>query len=143
MEPKTDRAGREVALPVAAVAGLRRFRQEQATRRLALGPGWAALDLVCERGDGRPLDPDAFTHAFKRLATRVGLDPQMRLHDTRHGVATTLLGKGVHPAIASAVLGHASPAFTMSCYQHVLDGMTATAATALGEALAHGSLGNG
>jgi integrase len=143
MEPKTDRARREIALPPAAVARLRRYRQEQAARRLALGPGWAGLDLVCERGDGQPFDPDAFTHAFKRLAARAGLDPRTRLHDSRHGVATTLLSKGVHPAIASAVLGHASPAFTMSVYQHVLDGMTATAAAALGEALADGSLANG
>jgi integrase len=131
MEPKTDRARREVALTAPTVERLRRYRQEQTTRRLALGPGWTDLDLVCDRGDGGPLDPDAFTRGFKRLAARAGLDPRTRLHDCRHGVATTMLAKGVHPAIASAVLGHASPAFTMSVYQHVLDGMTAQAADAL------------
>ena len=131
LEPKTDRARREIALTASAVERLRRHRQEQATRRLALGPGWTDLDLVCDRGDGKPLDPDAFTRAFKRFAKQVGLDPRTRLHDARHGVATTMLGQGVHPAIASAVLGHASPAFTMSVYQHVLDGMTAQAADAL------------
>lgn len=52
----------------------------------------------------------------------------------RHGVATTLLERGVHPAIASAMLGHASTSFTMSTYQHVLDGMTDRAASALDEA---------
>jgi hypothetical protein len=36
----------------------------------------------------------------------------------------------------STVLGHSSPAFTMSFYQHVTDGMTEQAATALGAALA-------
>jgi integrase len=41
----------------------------------------------------------------------------------------------VHPAIASAVLGHASPAFTMNAYQHVLDSMTERAADAIAEAL--------
>ncbi len=58
----------------------------------------------------------------------------MRLHDVRHGVATALLGEGVHPAIASALLGHASPAFTMSRYQHMLDQMTVQAAAALDRA---------
>jgi integrase len=60
----------------------------------------------------------------------------VRLHDVRHGVATTLLERGVHPAIASAVLGHSSPAFTMGTYQHVLDGMTEVAAEALAAAFA-------
>jgi integrase len=49
--------------------------------------------------------------------------------------ATTLLEKRVHPAIASAVLGHSSTAFTMNTYQHVLDGMTQAAADAIDEAL--------
>ncbi len=59
----------------------------------------------------------------------------MRLHDVRHGVATVLLERGVHPAIASALLGHASPSFTMAVYQHVNDNMTAKAAAELDAAL--------
>jgi integrase len=46
-----------------------------------------------------------------------------------------MLQEGVHPAIASAVLGHSSPAFTMRVYQHVTDGMTEQAAAALERAL--------
>ena len=57
-----------------------------------------------------------------------------RLHDLRHGVATALLEQKVHPGIASALLGDSSPAFTMSQYQHVLDGMTDQAAGALDQA---------
>lgn len=45
----------------------------------------------------------------------------------RPAFATTLLEQGEHPAVASAVLGHSSPAFTMSVYQHVLDSMGAQA----------------
>lgn len=55
----------------------------------------------------------------------------VHLHDVRHAVATEMLGQGVHPDIASTFLGHSSPAFTMSAYQHVLDGMTDKAAAAL------------
>lgn len=136
MEPKTDGARREVALTGPTIERLRRHRQEQAARRLAFGPSWHDGDLVCDRGDGLPLDPDAFSHAFKRLAVAAGVDCRTRLHDVRHAVATTMLEGSVHPAIASAVLGHASPAFTMSVYQHVLDGMTAVAASAVEDALA-------
>lgn len=141
VEPKTDRARREISLPVIAVERLRRHRTEQAARRLELGPAWVDHGLVSERGDGRPLDPDDYSGAFKRLAKAAGMPPAMRLHDLRHGVATALLEQGVHPAIASAVLGHSSPAFTMSTYQHVLDGMTDRAAAALDEAFGTGTDG--
>ena len=66
------------------------------------------LGLFCDRGDGGPLHPDSFSRAFKRLA-KAGISPKARLHDARHAVATTLLTQGVHPAITSAALGHASP----------------------------------
>ncbi len=134
-QPKTDRARREIGLPRFALEPLRQYRAAQVARRLALGPAWVDLDLVCDRGDGAPIHPDSFTHAFKKLAAKVGIPAGARLHDTRHGVATALLAQGLHPAITSASLGHASPAFTMSTYQHVLDGMGAQAAAALDAAL--------
>ena len=59
-----------------------------------------------------------------------GLDPKTRLHDCRHAVATMMLEQGVHPAVASSVLGHSSVAFTMDTYQHVVDQMTDQAAAA-------------
>ena len=123
-EPKTDRARREITLTQLAVVRLRSWRAEQVARRLRLGAAWADLDLVCDRGDGGPVDPDAFGKAFRRIAKEAGLSPETRLHDLRHAVATTLLDRGVHPAIASAVLGHASTSFTMDTYSHVIESMT-------------------
>jgi integrase len=134
-QPKTDRARREIGLPRFALEPLRQHRAAQLVRRMALGPAWVDLGLVCDRGDGGPIHPDSFTHAFKKLAAKVGIPAGARLHDTRHGVATALLSQGLHPAITSASLGHASPAFTMSTYQHVLDGMGSQAAAALDAAL--------
>ena len=63
-----------------------------------------------------------------------GLDPQTQLHDCRHAVATMLLEQGVHPAVASPVLGHSSVAFTIDTYQHVVDLMTDQAASSLANA---------
>lgn len=52
----------------------------------------------------------------------------------RHAAATTMMERGVHPAVVSKTLGHASEGFTMSVYGHVRDEMLDQAATALGEA---------
>ncbi len=138
--PKTARGRRSVALPQFVLEALRAHRRDQMKRRLAMGPGWQDQDLVFDRGDGGPFDPDSFTHGFRKIARRAGV-PHARLHDMRHAFATTLLHKGVHPAIASAILGHATPGFTMRVYQHVVEGMDLQAAEAIDEAFASGTEG--
>jgi integrase len=148
-KPKSQRSTRDIDLAPAVIARLKIHKQEQAARRLMLGPAWhqdfdlamerqqagQEFDLVCERGDGHPLYPDSFSEAFKRLANKAGLSPRLRLHDVRHGVATLMLAGDIHPGIASAMLGHASPAFTMRRYQHVLPGMTEKASNFVADAL--------
>ena len=119
-ELKTDEARRTVGLMPVVVERLRQHRKDQIARRLALGEGWddSFGDVVCDRGNGRPIDPDRFTKSFKRLAAEAGLDPKTTLHDLRHAVLTQL-GRGkVHPLIVSAIAGHSDPAFTMRVYQH-------------------------
>ena len=140
---KTKQARRQVQLPPFALERVRRHRRDQLRRRTALGPEWRdpvdergePLAMVCDRGDGSPLYPDSFSSAFKRLARQAGLHPATRLHDLRHAVATELGRQGVHPVIVSAVLGHASPAFTIAVYQHAWQDGPAEAAAALQAAL--------
>jgi integrase len=140
---KTKRSRRVGQLPPFALERIRRHRRGQLKRRIGLGRGWhdpldeegRPVALVCERGDGSFLYPDSFSSAFKRLAHRAGLHPSTRLHDVRHAVATELGRQGVHPVIVSAVLGHASPAFTIAVYQHAWQEGPAEAAEALEAAL--------
>jgi hypothetical protein len=49
----------------------------------------------------------------------------------RHAVATELGRRGVQPVIVSAVLGHASPSFTIAVYQHAWQEGPSEAAAAL------------
>jgi integrase len=114
---KTSHATRTVPLPEFAVARLRAHRAEQAERRLALGPGWVEYDLVVDDGTGGPLDPDLFSHTFRRhIAPAAGVD--CNLHALRHAFATRLARSGLHPVETSEILGHASASFTANVYQH-------------------------
>jgi len=135
--PKTDRARRTISLPPFAVEALRLWRREQTERRLLIGEAWNDADVVVDRGDGRPLDPAEFSHAFGRLCSRLGFEG-VRLHDLRHSFATSLLTAGVHPKVVSEALGHASVAFTMDTYQHVLPTMGDQVAAAIETALGRG-----
>jgi integrase len=134
VDQKTARARRTVVLPATAREKVRAWKKTQAELLLRHGVRQTAQTLLCTDPVSQPLDPDAFTHAAKRFARAAGIG-QARLHDSRHGVATQLLAQGVHPGIASAVLGHADPGFTMRVYQHVLDGMAEQAAEAMERAL--------
>jgi integrase len=72
---------------------------------------------VFDRGDGRPIDPDASGKAFRRARTAVDLD-DVSLHDIRHGFASSLISAGTNPRVMSDLLGHATVAFTLATYVH-------------------------
>ena len=115
--PKTDRVIREVPLPAFAVERLKRHRADQRERRVHLGPAWHDTDLVCDRGNGEPHDPDSFSHAVSRIAMGAGMDG-VHAHSLRHGVATMLAKSGTPAYVTSKVLGHSSVHFTANVYTH-------------------------
>jgi len=129
--PKTPKSRRTIPLAPSLVAVLRAHRAAQAARRLALGSGWEDGDLVCERGDGGPVHPDAMTAAFRRLAAKARLPLGARLHDLRHALAVALMLERVPLKGVSATLGHASESFTAGAYQHVVDELQDQVVTAL------------
>lgn len=135
LETKTETSERTFTISGTLLSRLTTARRDHVSRRVALGPTWRDLDLVCDRGDGGPLDPDAFSHGFARAVEAVGLPKGTRLHDLRHAVATTLLAQSVDAKIVSAMLGHSTVAFTQDQYQHVLKEMTDPAAAAMDAAL--------
>ena len=51
----------------------------------------------------------------------------MRFHDLRHGAASILLAKGVHP-LGVEMLGHSTIALTMNVYSHVIPELQGEAA---------------
>jgi len=66
-------------------------------------------------------------HYFKPLLESALL-PAIRLYDLRHTAATLSLAAGVFPKVISEQLGHASVAFTLDVYSHVLPHMQDAAA---------------
>lgn len=131
--PKTKQSVRQVPIPAFAVERLRIHKADQARRRLVLGKDWHDHDLVCDHGDGRPLDPMSFTHAFARIADEVGLG-KVRLHDLRHAIGTSLAKSGTPLTVTSRLLGHTSTAFTAQTYQHADEEMIERAARGLEDA---------
>lgn len=130
VEPKTARSRRTIRLPKYAVEALTAYRTEQREHLLRLGIRLDRSTLVVHRGAGEPVLPPSFSKWFRRTTQRLGMKGT-RLHDVRHAVATELMRRGVHAKVASAVLGHASEAFTLKQYTHLTEDLTALGADAL------------
>ena len=61
-----------------------------------------------------------------------------RFHDLRHTFASLMLLRGAKPKVISEALGHASVAFTMDIYSHIIEGMQSEAMALLDEVLPAG-----
>ncbi len=85
------------------------------------------MDLVFTTASGQPISADYLARNFKTILERAGL-PRFRLYDLRHTAATLALAAGVPPKVVSEQLGHASTAFTLDTYAHVLPHMQDEAA---------------
>ena len=81
------------------------------------------------RPDGKSYLPNSLTHAFDKLARRVGLPPGFRFHDLRHTAATLALLAGTDLKTVSVLLGHSGTAKTADLYAHALEQQDRHAAT--------------
>ncbi len=118
--PKTRGSVRRLALDEATVAILAAHRCRHAEAAATCGvslPGNAFV--FSHEPDGSvPWKPGYVSLKFRRLRHSVGLD-QVRLHDLRHFVATTLLGAGVDLQTVAGRLGHAGGGrTTLAVYSH-------------------------
>lgn len=130
---KTTNSRRTIDLDPRTVAVVRAWRRHQLEQKMSTGRR-GDDEFVFTRPDGGPIHPDFFSQSWDRLMRDSGIR-RIRLHDLRHTHATILLKAGVPVKVVSERLGHSSPAFTMTVYQHVLPGMQADAAAAFSAAV--------
>ena len=121
-EPKSPHSRRRLDLTPSLSLFLRQYRIDRQAERLLLGKPLTEDDLLFSNLDGAPLDPGTLTHNFVKTARRAGLQ-RVRFHDLRHTCASLMLLAGIHPKIVSEMLGHASVAFTLDVYSHVVGGL--------------------
>ena len=107
---------------------------------MLMGADWVETGFVFSTPSGHGLNPETVSQAFERLvaprrkSTEEEIEsrpPRIRFHDLRHTHATHLLAAGVNIKVVSERLGHASVAFTLDTYAHVMPGQQAVAAAAV------------
>lgn len=136
-EPKTKGSSRRVSMTPKLALFLRQYKAQREVLYLERGKVLGLDDLVFANDKGKPFDPCTLTHNFSRIVRRAGLGG-VRFHDLRHTFASIMLMKGAKPKVISEALGHASVAFTMDVYSHILSGMQEEAMALLDEVLPSG-----
>ena len=127
---KSAYSDRQLVIDEITATVLNAWRKAQLAERLAWGSAWTDSGRVFTREDGTPLRPGWISVGFGALAKRADLPP-VRLHDLRHGTASTLLAAGQPAKVIGEMLGHATVAFTMDVYTEVADELADAAAAAL------------
>lgn len=139
-QPKSPHSRRQVALPQSLVAQLEELRTRQEEQRGMLGTAFTDDVFVFAHADGKPFGYHSVSKEFAHVMDKAGL-PHIRFHDLRHTHATLLLRAGVHGKVVSERLGHASVAFTLDTYSHVLPGLQENAAEKL-DTMIRGNVSN-
>ena len=110
--PKRKKSVREIELPAPLLAELRLWR-------LQCPPN--PLDLVFVNSLGRPTCRQDKRDRLKAACKRAGVKP-VTLHNLRHSYASHQLIDGTSPLEVSKLMGHSSPAVTLSIYAHWIKG---------------------
>ena len=135
-DTKRVRSRRLVKLQTWVVELLRRMKDK--TQAAGETCDTAFADLIFTTAHGDPISEEYLVKRdFKPLLREAGL-PDIRLYDLRHTSATLALTVGVAPKVVSEQLGHASAAFTLDTYSHVLPHMQDEAAAKMEAALTNG-----
>src|SRR5262249_38747029 len=97
--------------------------------------------LIFRTPRGKPIhERNLVQRVFKPLLRRAGL-PNLRLYDLRHSFATLALRAGTPARVVSEQLGHASLAFTLDTYGHVLEESRSEAAERISDLIFDGGPG--
>ena len=132
--PKTPKSKRLIGLSPDAILALRSYREMVEADMELLDIPLTGERLVFSKADGSPLLPNTVTHAFGKIARKLGLKG-ITLHSLRHSHASVMLQEGVSARTVADRLGHSNVVITLGTYSHLTPGVKEEAAMKFEEAL--------
>lgn len=136
--PKTKNSVRTISVDPDSMEKLQEWKNCQEQYGLDLDDLFHnRLNTVFTGIYGNPVQLDNFRErVFDRMVAEAGLADTVTMHSLRHTHATQLLAAGVDAKTVSYRLGHASVAFTLETYVHVVEDVERAAADTMGAILA-------
>jgi integrase len=137
---KTQASLRTINFSPIIARALNDHRRNQLAHRLRLGKKYVNHDLIFASGTGAPLRVRSLTRHLGQILKKTKIEGPINLYRLRHSFVTLALLSGADAKSVSRAAGHASVAFTLDTYQHVLPAMRKDVADRIG-ALLFGSVG--
>ena len=136
--PKTKNSVRTISVDPDSMEQLQKWKKYQEQYDFNLDNLFHnKLNTVFTGIFGNPVQLDNFRErVFDRMIAAAGLADTITMHSLRHTHATQLLAAGVDAKTVSYRLGHASVAFTLETYVHVVEDVERAAADTMGAILA-------
>ena len=120
-KPKTRTSVRKIWLPTTVARMLVEWRAQQEDRKEFLGDEYTDYDLVLSLPNGRPLEGQVISRAFKDLIRKNSL-PDVVFHSLRHTSTTYKLKlNGGDMKAVQGDTGHAQLKMVSDVYSHILD----------------------
>ncbi|RGC70877.1 site-specific tyrosine recombinase XerC [Micromonospora sp. MW-13] len=120
-DTKTRKSRRTLALPLRCVTALRQHRALQDRDRKKAGKDWQPGDLVFTSSVGGALDAANVRRAFRRVATKAGLNAaDWTPRELRHSFVSVLSSSGVSLEDIADLCGHSGTTVTEKVYRHQL-----------------------
>lgn len=136
--PKTKCSRRVVTLPLPVMRALEKHRLKQNEEKAFFGADYQDRGFVFACQHGQPANHNRVVRQhFKPILVKAGLPPETRLYDLRHSHASLHLAYGTDAKTVSERMGHASVAFTLDTYVHLVEDQQKEAAKRM-EALFYG-----
>lgn len=133
--PLKNNKVRTIVIGASVVEILREEQRKQIRARQRAGQnwkGWTDGNLLCPAlvfttVTGNHIADAVIRRHYKALVEEIGI-PKVRIHDLRHTYAVLSLQNGDDIKTVQENLGHATAAFTLDVYGHVLDHMKVASA---------------
>ena len=120
-KPKTRTSIRKIWLPTTVARMLVEWKAQQEERKEFLGDEYTDYDLVLSLPNGRPLEGQVVSRAFKDLIRKNGL-PDVVFHSLRHTSTTYKLKlNGGDMKAVQGDTGHAQLKMVSDVYSHIID----------------------
>lgn len=124
---KTAAGTRLIAVPPRIMGMLKETRERQMLKRSEAGRQWVEWEpdgiphaWCFTRDDGSPYRPSADAKNWKALLESAGV-PHTRRYTARHTAASMALSAGADVVSVADMMGHSSPALTLSVYTHAVE----------------------
>lgn len=120
--PKTSASLRSIPLPTNLIKALKEHRRDQEKEAAAAGSDWGNQqnNLVFVTKNGDPYNPKNFSQNIKKKIKRLGFNPKLHAHSTRHTFASNMLQMNVPIPDVKALGGWSSADVLLDIYAHTV-----------------------